>query len=163
MNSLLVIFALKRLVEYFVDSQTRLCTAHITDTNRDGNSASNPAYVAPLTKGDVFHALADVSLPTKFASRRFSFSWHSRLLSPWVNPHGGDFAPLSLNLCELLHTHPLAFGSRGNREAELLFENRCRILDTLWRGIDHSALLNNAAASSRTRSLRQSGAVVNET
>jgi hypothetical protein len=86
MNSLLVIFALKGLVEYFIDSRTRSRTASIADTNRDGNPARNSAYVAPLTKSDVFLALADVSFPTEFANRRFFFSWHSRVPSPWVNP-----------------------------------------------------------------------------
>jgi hypothetical protein len=43
MNSLLVIFALKALLEYPIDSRSRSCTASIADTNRDGNPARNPA------------------------------------------------------------------------------------------------------------------------
>jgi hypothetical protein len=118
MNSLLVILALKCLVEYFIDSRTRSCTATIADTHRDGNPAGNTAYVAPLTKSNVFLALVDVSFPTEFANRRFFFSWHSRVQSPPVSPMEVTLHHLALILCELPHTHPLSF-SRA-QSAELL-------------------------------------------
>jgi hypothetical protein len=118
MNSLLVILALNCLVEYFIDSRTRSCTATIADTHRDGNPAGNTADVAPLTKSNVFLALVDVSFPTEFANRRFFFSCHSRVQSPPVSPMEVTLHHLALILCELPHTHPLSF-SRA-QSAELL-------------------------------------------
>jgi hypothetical protein len=108
MNSLLVILALKCLVEYFIDSRTRSCAATIADTHRDGNPAGNTADVAPLTKSNVYLALVDVSFPTEFANRRFFFSWHSRVQSPPVSPMEVTLHHLALILCELPHTHPLS-------------------------------------------------------
>jgi hypothetical protein len=115
MNSLLVILALKCLVEYFIDSRTRSCAATIADTHRDGNPAGNTADVAPLTKSNVYLALVDVSFPTEFANRRFFFSWHSRVQSPPVSPMEVTLHHLALIVCELPHTHPLSFSSRGHR------------------------------------------------
>jgi hypothetical protein len=105
----LVIFALKSLVEYLVDSGIdRFCMANITDAIRDSNPATNAAYVAPLMKRDFFHAFGNVSFPTKLTNRRFFFAWHCRA-SPWVIRRRSTMHAPFLGLCELLHIPSFAF------------------------------------------------------
>ena len=60
-----VIFALKRIIQYLVDSLQGIARiAVIADINRDRNAAMNVTFVAPLPKSDVSLLSGDVTFPT---------------------------------------------------------------------------------------------------
>ena len=65
-DSSFVIFALKRIIKYLVDSwvQGIVRMAVIADINRDRNAAMNVTFVAPLPKSDVSLLSDDVTFPT---------------------------------------------------------------------------------------------------
>src|SRR5262249_52187404 len=62
-DSSFVIFALKRIIKYLVDSwvQGIVRMAVIADINRDRNAAMNVTFVAPLPKSDVSLVSGDVT------------------------------------------------------------------------------------------------------
>jgi len=65
-DSSFVIFALKRIIKYLVDSwvQGIVRMAVIAEINRDRNAAMNVTFVAPLPKSDVSLLSDDVTFPT---------------------------------------------------------------------------------------------------
>jgi hypothetical protein len=65
-GSSFVIFALKRIIEYLVDSRIEgiVRMAVIADINRDSNATMNVTFGAPLPKGDVSLLSDDVTFPT---------------------------------------------------------------------------------------------------
>jgi hypothetical protein len=65
-DSSFVIFALKRIIKYLVDSwvQGIVHLAVIADINRDRNAAMNVTFVAPLPKSDLSLLSDDVTFPT---------------------------------------------------------------------------------------------------
>ena len=64
-DSSFVIFALKRIIKYLVDSCRGIVRmAVIADINRDRNAAMNATLVAPLPKSDISLLSDDVTFPT---------------------------------------------------------------------------------------------------
>ena len=65
-DSSFVIFPLKRIIKYLVDSwvQGIVRMAVIADINQDRNAAMNVTFVAPLPKSDVSLLSDDVTFPT---------------------------------------------------------------------------------------------------
>ena len=65
-DSSFVIFALKRIIQYLVDSwvQGIVRMAVIADINRDRSAAMNVTFVAPLPKSDLSLLSDDVTFPT---------------------------------------------------------------------------------------------------
>jgi hypothetical protein len=64
-GSSFVIFALKRIIQYLIDSLRGIARiAVIADINRDRNAAMNETFVAPLPKSDVSLLSDDVTFPT---------------------------------------------------------------------------------------------------
>jgi len=65
-DSSFVIFALKRIIKYLVDSwvQGIVRMAVIADINRDSNAAMNVTFVAPLPKSEVSLLSDDVTFLT---------------------------------------------------------------------------------------------------
>ena len=64
-DSSFVIFALKRIIKYLVDSCRGIVPmAVIANINRDRNAAMNVTFVAPLPKSDVSLLSGDVTFPT---------------------------------------------------------------------------------------------------
>ena len=65
-GSSFVIFALKRIIQYLVDSRVEGITriAVIADINWDRNATVNITFVAPLAKGDISLLSDDVTFPT---------------------------------------------------------------------------------------------------
>jgi hypothetical protein len=61
-----VMFALKRIIQYLVDSwvQGIVRMAVIADINRDRSAAMNVTFVAPLPKSDLSLLSDDVTFPT---------------------------------------------------------------------------------------------------
>ena len=64
-ESSFVIFTLKRVIEYLVDSRVEgiVRMAAIADINRNHNATMNITFVAPLPKGDVSLLSDDVTFP----------------------------------------------------------------------------------------------------
>jgi hypothetical protein len=65
-QSSFVIFALKRIIQYLVDSRIEgiVRIAAITAINRNGNTATNVTFVTPLPKSDVSLLSDHVTFPT---------------------------------------------------------------------------------------------------
>jgi hypothetical protein len=65
-GSSFVIFALKRIIQYLVDSRIEgiVRIAPITAINRNGNAAMNVTFVTPLPKSDVSLLCDQVTFPT---------------------------------------------------------------------------------------------------